>query len=277
MAIENISRTAVGTAYMRAAHLMIDSKPWILEDTIALRLIGAGAPNIINSSRKKYQESYYVNLRSHVLLRSRFAEDRLRESLERGVCQYIILGAGLDSFAFRQPEWVTKCWIFEIDFNETQMFKRKMLLESGIEIPNNVSLIAIDFEKESLYESLTKSNVDFTRPSFFSWLGVSMYLTTNTINNVLKIITLFPQGTEIVLTYANKGAAKSRAENRADELGEKWESKFTDVEIVELLKAAGFSQVYLLDRADTQARYFQTKRVDNLNVPELNTIVSAIV
>lgn len=277
MAIESISRTAIGTAYMRAAHLLIDSAPWILEDSIAIKLIGTGAPRIIISSRDKYQESYYVTLRSHVLLRSRFTEDRLRESLQRGICQYIILGAGLDSFAFRQPDWIANCKILEIDFHETQNFKKRMLAESGIDIPNNVSLETIDFENESLHDGLIRCNIDFNKPTFFSWLGVTMYLSTEAINDVLKTINLFPQGSEIVLTYANSGVAKSPAECRAEELGEKWESKFSDAEIVELLKIRGFSTVYLLDCADAQTRYFNTKRMDKLKGPEVNTIVAAIV
>jgi methyltransferase (TIGR00027 family) len=277
MANENVSRTAVGTAYTRAAHLMIDSEPWILEDSIAIKLIGTGAPKTIIASREKYQGSYFVKLRSHVLLRSRFTEDRLRESLPRGVCQYIILGAGLDSFAYRQPAWFNNCEILEIDSHATQTFKRRMLSESGIGIPNNVSLVTIDFESESLNDGLTRNNIDFNKPTFFSWLGVTMYLTSIAINDVLKTINLFPRGSEVVLTYANSGVAKSPAECRAEVLGEKWESKFSDVEIVEMLKTRGFSEVYLLDREDAQSRYFNTRRTDNLKVPEANTIVAAIV
>lgn len=277
LAIESISRTAIGTAYMRAAHLLIDSEPWILEDSIAIKLIGSGAPTRINSSRDKYQENYYTTLRSHVLLRSRFTEDRLKESLQRGICQYIILGAGLDSFAFRQPSWFTNCNILEIDFNETQNFKRRMLSESGIDIPSNVSLVAINFENESLNDGLVRNNIDFNKPTFFSWLGVTMYLTSDAIHDALKTIRLFPQGSEVVLTYANSGMAKSHAECRAEELGEKWESKFSDDEIVQLLKTMEFSEVYLLDRVDAQTRYFNPKRKDNLKEPVANSIVSAIV
>jgi O-methyltransferase involved in polyketide biosynthesis len=112
---QKASRTALGTAHLRAAHQLLDAAPRILEDSIAVRLLGEGAGQKICESAEHYRNPAAAGLRSHVVLRSRFAEDRLAAAVPKGVKQYVILGAGFDTFAFRQPDWAKSLKIFEID------------------------------------------------------------------------------------------------------------------------------------------------------------------
>ena len=276
MSQKGISKTAFGAAYMRAAHLLIDSEPWILEDYIAQKIIGEAGKQKIISSKEIYQQSHYLYLRSHVVLRSRFAEDRLQRSIMRGISQFIILGAGLDSFAYRQPSWAEKIKILEVDSNETQKTKIKLLSTNKIDIPNNISFVPINFETESLKEGLRKSKFDFSIPTFVSWLGVTMYLSLDVIKAVFETIHLFPKDSEIVFTYANTLNSKSIFEDRSAELGKKWESNFSDEEITKLLVEMNFSDIYILNADEIEKLYFNN-RVDNLPIPKVNSIISATV
>jgi methyltransferase (TIGR00027 family) len=276
MSINSVSKTAIGTAFMRAAHLIIDSKPLILDDKISLEILGKNAIEKIISLKEYYQESANLHLRSHVVLRSRFAEDRLEKSVERGICQYLILGAGLDTFAYRQPYWANKLKIIEVDFYKTQIAKIKRLKDNHINIPDNVFYAAINFEKESLYDGLIRNGIDFGEPAFISWLGVTMYLTKEAIDAVFKTVASFPKNSEIVFTYAIKRETKSPVEDRAAELGEQWKSHFTIEEIIDKLTDYKYSTVYFLCYDDAKLRYFNN-RSDNLPIPEEKSIVSATV
>ncbi len=268
-----ISRTAFGVAYTRAAHLLIDSEPWILNDYIAAEIIGKNGVEKIISSKEYYQQIQRLYLRSHVLLRSRFTEDCLREAVIRGIRQYIILGAGLDSFAYRQPDWAEKLRIFEVDSHETQTAKKQILSKNRIILPGNLSFVSIDFEKESLEDGLKKTWIDFNVPTFVSWLGVTMYLSLDSIRAVFDTIHLFLKGSEIVFTYSNKIKDKSIFEDRAEDLGEKWKSKFSDEEIAKLLIELNYTDTFFLTPEEIEKRYFKN-RVDKLPVPKINSIVS---
>lgn len=115
-------------------------------------------------------------MRSHIVLRSRYTEDSLAEAVGNGVRQYLMLGAGLDTFPYRQPHWARMLRIFEVDHSASQRSKRERLALAGIEVPSNVELIACDFETTSLSDCLRKSSFDFGKPALLSWLGVTMYL-----------------------------------------------------------------------------------------------------
>jgi len=164
----------------------------------------------------------------------------------------------------------------EVDSDETQKAKIKLLSTNKIDIPDNVSFVPINFETESLNEGLRKSKFDFNIPSFISWLGVTMYLSLDAIKTVFETIHLFPKGSEIVFTYANKLNSKSIFEDKSAELGEKWESNFSDEEITNLLVEMNFSDIYILN-TDEIKKYYFNNRVDNLPIPKINSIVSAMV
>ena len=269
------SRTALGTAYMRAAHQLLEAAPHILEDPIALRLLGAGAQERILSSSAEYQSPARRSLRAHVVLRSRYAEDRLAAAFERGVRQYVLLGAGFDSFALRQPDWAQALQIFEVDHAASQAQKRERIASAGLSLPENVHFASIDFEHESLCEALRRSALAFDRPAFFSWLGVTMYLHEDAIDAVLSCVAGFPAGSEIVLTYAPPGEQPSHFEQQSVGLGEPWISFFEPQALEAKLKGAGFSSVEFLPVAQTEALYFRPRPQD-LQAPQRTNLVSAI-
>ena len=260
MSDRNASRTALGTAYLRAAHQLLDAAPRILEDPLAVRLLGPAAAERIRAAEGNYQTPEGLALRRHVVLRSRFAEDRLAVAVRRGVAQYIILGAGFDTFALRQPPWARSLRIFEFDHAGTQAVKRTRLAAAGLALAENAAFAAIDFEHEALRDGLLRNQVALAEPAFFSWLGVTMYLEENAIDAVLRTVAAFPAGSQIVLTFAPRpGNCPSPLERRVASLGEPWVSFFTAEALAAKLHRAGFSQVEFLSPAEAETRYFRQR------------------
>jgi methyltransferase (TIGR00027 family) len=277
------SRTALATAYLRAAHQLLDAPPRVLEDPVAVRLLGQDASQNICKAVERHRSPGTSALRSHVVLRSRFAEDRLAAAVQRGVSQYVILGAGFDTFAFRQPDWAKPLKIFEIDHRDTQSVKRSFLAKAGLELPANVRLAQIDFEHESLLEGLCRHHVSLEEPTFFSWLGVTMYLKEAAIDAALKSMATYPSGSEVVLTFkqpmvktAGKAAAAAQklAENVA-RVGEPFVSFFEPRAMEAKLTSAGFGRVEFLDLETARTRYFASRPPD-LPGPKQINIVSGI-
>lgn len=270
------SRTALGTAYLRAAHQILDAPPRVLEDPIALPLLGPTAQKRIADAAASYRTPERRALRAHVVLRSRFAEDRLAAAVLRGVTQYIILGAGFDTFAFRQPAWGRQLKIVEVDHSATQDLKRSYLADAGLVVPDNVVLATIDFENESLVDGLRRYRVALNELTLFAWLGVTMYLKEDAIDAVLHEVAALPTGSEIVLTFARPRAASlSPLAQRAASLGEPWISYFEPDALDAKLRAAGFSIVEFLSPAEAEARYFRDRPTD-LPAPEQTNLVCAI-
>jgi methyltransferase (TIGR00027 family) len=276
MSDRHTSRTALGTAYMRAAHQLLDAPPRILEDPLAVTVLGPAAMQRINDTPEDFQTPERRALRAHVVLRSRFAEDRLAAAVRRGVTQYIILGAGFDTFALRQPVWAHPLRILEVDHTGTQATKRRQLAEAGLALPEDADFATIDFEHESLCDGLRRYEVSLDEPTFFSWLGVTMYLKEDAIDAVLRSVASFPAGSEIVLTFAPPpGDSPSPFDQRAASLGEPWVSYFAPDVLEAKLHGAGFSSVEFLTPAEAEARYFR-QRPQDLPVPPRTNIVCAI-
>lgn len=265
---------------VRAAHMVLDGEPKILNDPTVLQLLGPAALARIHSVAGNAQSDAARGLRAHVVLRSRFAEDRLADAVMRGVTQYVILGAGGDTFAYRQPEWARGIRIYEVDHMASQEDKRERLRAAGVDVPPNVRYAAIDFESTTLRDGLAAGSVDLAAPTFFSWLGVTMYLTESAIDAVLKTVAAFPQGSEIVFTYARRerrvrgpGDGPSLADIAAA-AGEPWLSYFDADELERKLTSHGFPHVYFLTAADADERYF-ANRSDGLQPPRDPSVVSA--
>jgi methyltransferase (TIGR00027 family) len=252
----------------------------ILEDPVILSLLGESAVQRIRDEPDKVQSRSARGLRAHVVLRSRFAEDRLAAAVERGVTQCIVLGAGYDTFAFRQPEWARTIHVIEIDQPASQAQKRAHLAAMGIEVPANVTFADVDFERESLREGLLRHGISLDEPTFFSWLGVTMYLTEEAVDAVLQTVAAFPVGSEIVFTFSSPreppapDAGPSLAE-RAAALGEPWLSYFEPEYLDRKLRTFGFQAIEFLTPDQSAARYFRD-RADQLPPPRRTTIVSAI-
>jgi len=274
------SRTALGTAYMRAAHQLMDGEPRILEDPVAVPLLGPVALRRINDAPDRYRTPEALALRAHVVLRSRFAEDRLASAMPRRIGQYVILGAGFDTFALRQPAWAMSLKIVEVDHAATQGEKRSRIAAAGLVMPGNVDFVDIDFEGESMRDGLARCGLSMNVPTFFSWLGVMMYLKEDAIDAVLRSIAAFPEGSEIVLTFRQapeQGAGSpSLLADRVASLGEPFVSFFEPHELEAKLGGAGFSKVEFLSPAEAEERYFR-QRPKDLPIPHRTSIASAII
>jgi methyltransferase (TIGR00027 family) len=270
------SFTALATAYMRAAHQLLESKPLIFDDPVALPLLGPEALTNIQDTVQHYQTPEVLALRTRIILRSRFTEDRLAAAFSRGIRQYIILGAGFDTFALRQPSWAEELKIVEVDHAGTQSLKRSYIDAARLAIPKNVLFADIDFEHESLHEGLRRYDVSMNKPAFFSWLGVMMYLKEDAIDAVLHSVAMFPAGSEVVLTFVRPpGDSPSIIAQSVTNLGEPWLSHFEPDEIEAKLYSAGFSKVEFLTPAEAETRYFRSRPRD-LPVPKQINILCAI-
>jgi methyltransferase (TIGR00027 family) len=273
MSQKTASLTALATAHLRAAHQLLDPPPRILEDPLALAVLGPGAEQRVREVAERSQTPEGRALRAHMVLRSRFAEDRLAAAVARGVTQYVILGAGFDTFAVRQPAWARSLRILEVDHAGTQALKRAHLAAAGLVVAANAGFATIDFERESLRDGLLRHGIDPTARTFFSWLGVTMYLQRDAIDAVLRPVAKFPEGSEIVLTFASASNMSRLVAERAAQMGEPRLSYFQPEEMRDELHAAGFTTVELLTPDEAEQRYFSGS---SLPAPERATIVAAV-
>lgn len=282
MSDRNASNTAFGTLFMRGVHQLLDARPLILDDPSALTLLGEDACNQIKNSRDHHQTLEARALRTHVVLRSRFAEDRLTEAASRGITQYVILGAGFDTFAYRQPLWAKMLKIFEVDQPATQTQKRLRLEQAGMALPPNLSFAGIDFEHESLRDGLLRNGVSLAEPSFFSWLGVTMYLKEDAIDAVLRTIAQFPSTSEIAFTFTHPPDSLSGKESSfhsslskvVTDAGEPFVSFFTPTAIETKLHKIGFKTTMFLSNEEAEERYFR-QRPKDLYIPKRSAIAYA--
>jgi methyltransferase (TIGR00027 family) len=270
------SGTARGVAVMRAAHLIIDGKPPVLNDTVAVRLLGGDIEEQIRAHADELQAPPSRGLRSHVVLRSRFAEDTLMDAVADGAEQYVLLGAGGDTFAYRQPEWAHGLTVIEVDHPASQSAKRRGIAAAGIEVPPNVRFADVDFERETLADGFARCGVDTAKRTFFSWLGVTMYLTRDAIEATLRTVLSFPMGSGIVLTFAHTESAASRLAEGSASAGEPWVSFFTPEELEAMLRSLGFSDVRFLSREEAERRYY-ANRTDGFAAPPRVSIAAASV
>jgi len=270
------SLTAQGVAALRAAHQLVDDLPRILDDPISVQLVGPDFVSRIAANSERLRDPQVSALRCHVLLRSRYAEDRLGVCVQEGVRQCVIIGAGLDTFAYRQPPEPDDFRVFEVDHRASQESKRELLAKAAISIPANLTFVELDIEKRSLRETLVHAGVDPTRPGFFSCLGVLVYLMRDAVRDLLRTVAGFPPGSEIVFTYAgsvNTDDDPTWLANRAKTLGEPWLSGFSAEELVGELREAGFHAIEFLSR-EAAARYVG-HRTDGLEPPRRVRIASA--
>jgi len=279
------SITAEGVAALRAVHQVVDREPRLLDDPIALKLLERGSRWRVQHLPRLFQGRSLRYLRSHVVLRSRFAEDCLADAVARGVTQVVILGAGFDTFAYRQPGWAHAIRILEVDQPATQHTKRDRLTSAGVAIPPNLTFVPVNFERDQLGERLRDVGFDPEKPAFYSWLGVTMYLEEPAIDAVLKLIAGGPKSTEVVFTFAPEGedASGDRGTVRttvfsslAALAGEPWRTRFSTTRLSEKLSQLGFGVVQFLTPEDARRRYFN-ERPDDLPPPRRTTIVRAVV
>jgi methyltransferase (TIGR00027 family) len=208
------SGSAVFAALERAAHLYFDREPKIFSDDYALRFGGLKDKNELKTALESIHtkftqlsnlpiaDSLVYSWRAWAVVRHRYTEDLLQKALERGVAQYVILGAGLDSFAYRRRDLLNNLRVFEVDHPATQKGKKTRLKELEISLPDNLVFVPIDFEKQALMEQLRANGYQKSIPAFFSWLGTVHYLTEEAIFQTLAEVASAAPGSEIVFDYA---------------------------------------------------------------------------
>jgi methyltransferase (TIGR00027 family) len=217
-----------------------------------------------------------------LVMRQRYTEDELGKALAQGVAQYVILGAGLDSFAYRRPDLVGVLRVFEVDHPATQRWKRARLQALHLELPSHLTFIPVDFEQHTLADGLRAGGHRPERPAFVSWLGVTMYLTEEAVFETLRSVASFAPGSEVVFHYSLP-ASRSDDEGRrlsaayqaaAAARGEPWFSLFDPTRLTTRVQALGFSQVWDLGPEEANARYF-AGCTDGLRVPPTEHLMKA--
>ncbi|MFE3256404.1 class I SAM-dependent methyltransferase [Nocardia sp. NPDC059091] len=191
------SRTAMMAAAGRAAHLIVDRPPHLFQDTVAETLLGERAAELISYHRESGDHPVLSGTRSQVSARSHYTEARLAAGEFE---QYVILGAGLDTFAYRSP-LAGRVAVYEVDHPATQAWKRELLAAAGIGVAT-VEFVGVDFERDDLAAESTAHGFDPNRPALVSWLGVTMYLTESAIGATLDTLSGWAPGTELVMEYA---------------------------------------------------------------------------
>ncbi len=283
---DGASRTAMAPAIFRAAHQVLDASPKILDDPVAVGLVEGASVAAIRAAEADHQTPGRRLARALFVLRSRFAEDRLAEAVGPGVGprvgQYVMLGAGLDTFAYRQPRWARHLAIIEVDHPTSQAFKQQQLRRRKIAVPGNLAFTPIDFERQDLASGLSGGPFAADRPTFLSWLGVSQYLTTSAIEATLGFVRSLPPGSRIVFTFVLPDACLHGVDLREAEstaadteaIGEPWLSRFEPDRMRAWLGDLGFIDCFHLSPAEASARYF-AGRADGLPVPVLEQLIYA--
>jgi methyltransferase (TIGR00027 family) len=260
------SKTALGVAIRRAAHQLVDHPP-VLDDPIAVRLIGSGHPRHMQRASHRVARDF----RAFMAVRSRYVEDQLASSVAQGVSQYVILGAGLDTFAYRNP--LPSLHVFEVDFPATQQWKQSMLAEAQIPLPANLTFVPLDFEHRTLAEELPNAGLNLQAPAFFGWLGVVPYLTLAAFRATLSTIAQLPAGSAVGFDYALSPQTLSPVGRTAFEAlaarvaaaGEPFQLFFTPSEMEAELRTAGFHSIEQLDYEQLNQLYFNN-RADGLKL-----------
>src|SRR5262249_54585167 len=206
------SQTARGTALQRAAHQLLET-PRVLEDPIALRILGAEGVRWLGYNLDRYRTVGARAMRAFLVMRSRYAEDQLAAAVARGTRQYVVLGAGLDTFAYRNPHKGLR--VFEVDFPATQSWKREMLSNHHIAAPRSLTYAPVDFERQTLAQGLKAAGFRADRPAFYSWLGVTIYLSRDAVRETLDTVARSARGSEIVFDFAPPPETMHEDERRA--------------------------------------------------------------
>ena len=247
---------------MRAAHTRLDPHP-LIDDPWGDRLVPESVKRALASSDAILDESL-MRSRSYpnVVMRTRYAEDALKDAVSRGVRQYVLIGAGFDSFSLRLPAFAANLKIFEIDFPTTQRLKLERIGACAVVLPDTVHFIAADLSQESVAAALARSPFETNRLSFFSWLGVTMYLTREAnLATLRSIASCSPAGSDVVFTYLDERVFQTRSESfrelqqRVAAVGEPFLSGFNPAELGSHLAACGLDLVEDLSGSECAARY----------------------
>ncbi|NRR30374.1 class I SAM-dependent methyltransferase [Oxalobacteraceae bacterium] len=262
------SRSALTVALLRAAHQLLDT-PLVFSDPLALPILGAGQRAALLADPARFDAGLARPVRTAVVMRSRLAEDELALAMARGVRQYVVLGAGLDTYACRQRQGALR--VFEVDHPATQDWKDGLLRQAGIGLPSNATLVPLDFEQGSLRAALERAGCRLDQPVFFSWLGVTLYLSVEAIFDTLEFVASLAPGSAIVFDYGVALDLLGPVERMAMEAliaqfaaeGEPWKTLFAPGVLAAELRTCGFSDLIDSGPQQLQQRYL-AQRADRL-------------
>jgi len=292
------SRTALLTAVQRAHHFQTAPEPKVLRDNLAMALTGLESPAAVQGyidtmidtfaalSDLETAKVFMNRIDGAVCMRSRVVEEELPKARARGLKQLVILGAGLDSTAYRCKDLTEGMQVFEVDHPATQAWKREQLQNANIAPPENLTFVPFDFENQTLVQALEAGGVRANKITFFTWLGVQMYLSDEAVKSTFAVMGGFPRGSEMVMDYISPSyvTATGMVENSVDQLqevvsnmGEPLKSKYYEGELEEMLKAAGFSTVNFLNAKWLVANYLDGKRGAFDMPDEATSILTAII
>jgi methyltransferase (TIGR00027 family) len=270
------SFSALTAAAARAAHLIVDGEPAIFADPLAAALLGDRAEELIGYHRLHGTHPVLSGARVQVTCRSRYAEHALARAAGDGVTQYVILGAGLDSFAYRGGLLAGRVRVFEVDHPASQEVKRAALAAAGIEVPDSVRYVPADLARDPLGGCLDAAGFDDSLPAVVSWLGVTMYLSAEAVAETMTAVARLAPGTELIADYLlpegerdEAGALFGTLVARASaEQGEPWRYFFTPDQMAGLAGRAGFGAVRAVSQRDTIAAELW-QRADSLRPARL--------
>ena len=243
-------------------------RPLVFDDPLAVRIIGERAAANLPEQPRNFVAARF---RAFMAARSRFAEDELAAAVARGTRQYVVLGAGLDTFAYRKP--FAGLRVFEVDHPATQAWKKARLAQTGIEIPPSLTFAPVDFDRETFDEGLRAAGFDESAPAFFSWLGVTMYLDPPIVLATLRAIIELDRANGVAFDYAMPREslgligrlALDRLSKRVERTGEPFRGFFEPRALVQSLRDMGYATISDMGAEEINARYFKG-REDGLRV-----------
>jgi methyltransferase (TIGR00027 family) len=264
--LSKASQTALGVALRRAVHQLHDA-PLVLNDPVAVPILRAAYGERLQAMAEARDERFSRSMRAFLVARSRYAEDRLNDAVAAGVSQYVLLGAGLDTFAYRNPH--PQLRVFEVDHPATQQWKRELLASSGVAIPASLRYAPVDFEVQTLSAQLEFAGFDAQAPAFVAWLGVVPYLTLAAFRATLGFIAARPAGSGVVFDYGQPRKVLPLADRlvhdalaaRVRSAGEPFQLFFTPADVAREL--AEFTRLEDLGTTEMNGRYFKD-RADKL-------------
>jgi len=265
------SGTALRVATVRAVHRLLDD-PIVFDDPLALPILGPEAEAALRADPFQYNDQLSRGLRASLVVRSRVAEDEVARAVAAGVRQYVVLGAGLDTFAYRNPFATEGLRVFEVDHPSTQEWKRGRLAAANIPLPDGLVFAPVDFEHGTLAEGLAAVGFDTAKPACFSWLGVTMYLTEAAVFDTLSFIAGLAPGSSVTFDFRVPLDQLNPVERsitemimqRVAEAGEPWISAFDPEGLRARLRDLGFSRAEALLPEKLNRRYL-FKRKDGLS------------
>lgn len=272
------SRTARSAALSRAVHQIVDH-PWVFEDPHALSILGPLAPGELQASIDRGSRA----MRASIALRSRYAEDCLAAAVARGTRQYVLLGAGLDTFACRNPHTQAGLAVFEVDHPASQADKRLRLAQADLVPGPGTTFVSIDFETQTLRERLAAAGLRFDLPAFFSMLGVTIYISDEAVMGTLRTIASCAPGSEVVFSFSvpdeRLGDAERVRRRRTmaamAAAGEPWITFYDPDVLADRLTGERFAAAEVLRPAEANRRYFGGRR-DGLAIADAHIMLARV-